>query len=389
MERISLDSLGPLPTSNGFVYILVIIDNFTRFIDLYPCVSTGAKEAASHILQHCGRFGTPLQILSDAGTQFLNELVDELLVILGPEKIEGLPGSKEENSIVERSIKEVLRHLRAFMQDVNVLEDWVSYLPLVQRIINATPHESIGVSPAQLLFGNAVHLDRNLVSAAHVAPSEENSHTYQQWTDKMLATQSKLIDIAVKLQKKKDSEHMRSFNGIPTEFPINSYVLIQYPKTVFGHKPPTKLHANWQGPYRVVNFVGSVYTVQDLVKFKNQDVHISLLKAYNFDPEHTDPAKVALTDKQHFLVEAIRKHTGNDSNKSTLQFEVKWEGYPEAENTILPWKELIHNKKLHDYLRQRKLYSWIPKNYRTEQDDELIKQDNMKISGHKRKRSTT
>jgi hypothetical protein len=384
MERISLDSLGPLPTSNGYVYVLVIIDNFTRFVDLYPCKSTGAKEAAQHILQHCGRFGTPLQILSDAGTQFLNELVDELLEIMGPEKIEGLPGSKEENSIVERSIKEVLRHLRAFLQDTNVLEDWVTYLPLVQRIINATTHESIGVSPAQLLFGNAVHLDRNLVSAAHVAPSDNNT-TYQQWTDKMLATQSKLIDIAVNLQKKKDNEHLRSFDGIPTEFPINSYVLIQYPKTAFGHKPPTKLHANWQGPFRVVNNIGSVYTVQDLNKFTNRDVHVSLLKQYQFDPAHTDPAKVALTDKQNFLVEAIRKHHGTIGNKATLEFEVKWDGYPETENTMLPWKELIHNKRLHDYLRLKKLYSWIPKDYRTEQDDELITQNGKKSAGRKRK----
>ncbi len=257
-------------------------------------------------------------------------------------------------------------------------------MPLVQRIINATTHESIGVSPAQLLFGNAVHLDRNLVSAAHVAPSDNNT-TYQQWTDKMLATQSKLIDIAVNLQKKKDNEHLRSFDGIPTEFPINSYVLIQYPKTAFGHKPPTKLHANWQGPFRVVNNIGSVYTVQDLNKFTNRDVHVSLLKQYQFDPAHTDPAKVALTDEQNFLVEAIQKYHGTIGNKATLEFEVKWDGYPETENTMLPWKELIHNKRLHDYLRLKKLYSWIPKDYRTEQDDELITQNGKKSAGRKRK----
>jgi len=56
----------------------------------------------------------------------------------------------------------VLRHLRAFLQEQKVLENWVDNLPLVQRIINATPHASIGVSPAQLLFGNAVHLDKPL-----------------------------------------------------------------------------------------------------------------------------------------------------------------------------------------------------------------------------------
>ncbi len=94
MERISLDALGPFPDSQGYYYVLVIIDNFTRFIELYPRRSTGGREAARYVLQHCGRFGTPHQILSDAGTQFLNEVVESLLEILGPEKIEGLPGSK-------------------------------------------------------------------------------------------------------------------------------------------------------------------------------------------------------------------------------------------------------------------------------------------------------
>jgi hypothetical protein len=390
MERISIDSLGPLPTSNGYVYVLVIIDNFTRFIDLYPCHSTGAKEAASHIIQHCGRFGTPHQILSDAGTQFLNELMTELLKILGPEKIEGLPGSKQENSIVERSIKEVLRHLRAFMQVSNVLEDWVSYLPLVQRIMNATPHESIGVSPAQLLFGNAVHLDRSLLSNDGRVNNSSNSSnsTYQQWVDKMLATQSALINVAVQLQTNKDREHMRSISGIPTEFPINSYVLLKYPQSAMGHKPPTKLHSLWKGPYRVVNFVGPVYTLQSLVTLNNQDAHVSLLKQYEYDPAHTDPVKVALTDKQQFLVEAIRKHYGLPTDKkSNLRFEVKWEDYPESENTIVPWHELIHNEKLHDYLRANlNLIALLPKEHRTEEDQRIIAAHKIKKRGKKRKR---
>ncbi len=206
----------------------------------------------------------------------------------------------------------------------------------------------------------------------------------------MLATQSKLLNIAVNLQKKKDMEHLRSFNGIPTEFPLNSYVLVQYPKTAFGHKPPTKLHAQWKGPYRVVNFVGPVYTLQNLVTMKNQDVHVSLLKAFEYDPEYTDPAKVALTDKQHFLVEAIRSHSGDFTRKQTLKFLVKWEGYPESQNTFLPWASLRDNEVLHEYLRRDpKLISNIPKDYRTEQDDAIIaEQRGHNKNTRKRRRKT-
>jgi len=203
----------------------------------------------------------------------------------------------------------------------------------------------------------------------------------------MLATQSALINVAIQIQKDKDREHMRAISGIPTEFPINSYVLLKYPQSAMGHKPPTKLHSLWKGPFRVVNFVGPVYTLQNLVTLQNQDAHVTLLKQYEYDSAHIDPAKVALTDKQHFVVEAIRKHYGSPlDKKANLRFEVKWEDYPEYKNTIVPWHELIHNEKLHDYLRANlNLIALLPKDHRTEEDQRIITAQGIKKRGKKRK----
>ena len=53
-----------------------------------------------------------------------------------------------------------------------------------------------------------------------------------------------------------------------TEFPIDSYVLIGYPKTSHHSGPPTKFHANLKGPYQVVSKRGAVYTVRNLVSNK-------------------------------------------------------------------------------------------------------------------------
>jgi hypothetical protein len=60
---------------------------------------------------------------------------------------------------VERANKEVMRHLTAIIFDKRVNTAWSSeYLPLVQRIMNAKVHDTIGVSPAELLFGKAINL---------------------------------------------------------------------------------------------------------------------------------------------------------------------------------------------------------------------------------------
>lgn len=78
---------------------------------------------------------------------------------MGTDHVFTMAGSKEESGMVERSNKEVLRHLRAIMYHKNIYTDWSVYLPMVSRIINSTVNESIGVSPAEILFGNAVTLD--------------------------------------------------------------------------------------------------------------------------------------------------------------------------------------------------------------------------------------
>ena len=36
MKRISIDTIGPLPADMGLKYIIVIIDTFTRYVELFP-----------------------------------------------------------------------------------------------------------------------------------------------------------------------------------------------------------------------------------------------------------------------------------------------------------------------------------------------------------------
>jgi hypothetical protein len=72
--------------------------------------------------------------------------------------------SKEQNAIVERANKKVMRHLAAIIFDRRVSDVWSSeYLPLVKRIINAKVHDTIGVSPAELVLGKSINLYTGLL----------------------------------------------------------------------------------------------------------------------------------------------------------------------------------------------------------------------------------
>ena len=355
MEVLSIDTAGPLlEDGDSAKYILVVVDNFTRWIELYPLRDTTAEAAAIALVQHIGRFGVPEAIRTDKGTQFVYTLWEELGRILNFKHEVGTPYSKEENAIAERSIGEVMRHLKALLFDRRVKDKWSSeQLPLVQRILNSEVHSSTGVSPADLLFGDTVNLNRRLIGK----PVQIQANNLADYVSRMLEAQDTLIKVAQETQKAKDEFHMsRHSVDFPTEFPVNSYVLVTHPAN-----KRSKLHLNKTGPYRVVNFVGSTYTLQDLVnEDKNFDIHVSSLTPFEFDPVVTDPKEVAIQDAEEFYVESVLDHRGDKTKKTTMQFLVKWKGFPDSENSWEPWKNLIHNEILHNYLKEHRMKSLIP-----------------------------
>jgi transposase InsO family protein len=206
MQFLNIDAIGPLPPSlNDNQHILVIIDTFTRWVELYPIKTTGAVDAAKALLQHLGRFGIPSTLRSDRGTQFVNEIVESLLQILHIDQQLTIPYSKEENSIVERCNQEVMRHLRAFTNDSKIIKEWEDYLPFVQRIINSKVHSTTGVSPAHLLFGYQFDLDRTILTEQEDVSKEISLATYVQ---DMLKKQRIAIEVAERHQRTHTALHL-------------------------------------------------------------------------------------------------------------------------------------------------------------------------------------
>ena len=143
-EVLHLNYIGPLrPDVHGNMFILVIIDAFSRWVELYPTKSTTAVESASCIFQHFGRFGNP---------EVVHEMIEELLRMSGTDQSVTTAYSSEENGIVERANQEVLRHLNAILFDSRVHDRWsFEQLPMVQRIMNTVEKTATGVTPAQLI----------------------------------------------------------------------------------------------------------------------------------------------------------------------------------------------------------------------------------------------
>lgn len=357
MDVLNIDTIGPVAKdSQNNEHIIVIIDCFTRWIELFPVPDTSALSAARALLQHVGRFGTPGILRSDRGSQFVNNIITEFnsLVVTDPQY--SLAYSKEENAIVERANKEVLRHLRAIISDQRVQDNWSSdQLPLVQRILNAEEKTNTGISPAELLFGKAVDLGRRILRP----PVSQPQQSLSDYWDKMLKQQALLIQVAQETQRKHDTHHMSVFDPDFTEYPVNSFVLVTPPE---GNRP--KLALRKKGPYKVVNCIGSKYTLQDLVSLKHFDIHISNLSPFNYDSTRTDPTKIALDDAQEFVIESILAHRGDKNRRKTMEFLVRWDGYSDDANSWEPYANLRDTEPLLIYLRTNRLKSLIPNKHK-------------------------
>jgi len=377
MERVAVDTIGPFPEDElGNTYIIVLVCCFSRFCLLTPAKDATAMSAARAVLQFAGIFGLMSQLLSDMGTQYVNKIIDELIHFTGVEKLDTMPGIHEQNSIVERRNKELLRHLRAILFHKNLKKDWSTILPLVNRIMNAERLEGLNVSPAQIIFGNSITLDRGIFlpfspPMTEKTPDSVKVERLSDWMANMLTKQAEIISIAQKTQSETQKVHFSKYSEERTDFPIGSYVLASYGED----RPPSKLHRLWRGPYRVVKqdvHDKNRYTVQNLVTDVLIDFPNGSLKPFIEDEQGLTPMEVAMREEEYDIVEKIISHKPNklrpNTPKGKIFFTVKYLGDKDPHPEQVPYKLLRDNEILHIYLEKNKLKSLIPAKYKWGRD---------------------
>jgi len=249
-----------------------MVDTFTRWVELYAVREATSEQAALCLLQHFGRFGSPSVIRSDRGPHFANALIAQFLRATGTAQNLTLAYSSQENAIVERNNKEINRHLRALTFHTNTVDDYQLLLPFVQRIMNSSYNERTKIAPAQLLFGNAINLDRGILLPFEEQPQLTQSLADQ--TSKLLQAQQNLFTLARTVLSDSDAEHL-SQNTIVTEFAPDSYVLVAQRSA-----PETRLHTLWRGPMRAISSDRGAYTLLDLTTNKEKQYHVTQLKQF-------------------------------------------------------------------------------------------------------------
>jgi hypothetical protein len=80
--------------------------------------------------------GNPVRSYPRNGTEFANQSIKELFAACGVNDVKTLAYSKEENSLVERANKEVMRHLRNILFETNLTTPCEQHLGTIMKIMN-------------------------------------------------------------------------------------------------------------------------------------------------------------------------------------------------------------------------------------------------------------
>ncbi len=335
----AFDTVGPFPRDdNDNVYILTVIDSFSRFVELIPMRHASAQEACRAILTVIGRYGVPSALRSDRGSQYTAQLFQQLLAALDVPHLTSLPYHPQANGLVERANAEVGRHLATIVAERRAKAQWSTYLPLVQRIMNATPSRSTGIAPAALFLSSALDLDTNLFEAAIK-------------TGKPLPDKEYLADLLNVQRKLVAAARVQQTAALATRKPrqrqtveVGSQVLIARP----GRKPD-KLSTRYIGPYTVLSRQHDIYKVQDPTSDAVLEYHAT--RVLPFDPAaQVDPCALAALDDDAYVVESIVDHELGRT-KSQHRFLVHWDGYSSEADSWIPWSEAKDLSALDDYLR--------------------------------------
>ncbi|XP_055918403.1 uncharacterized protein K02A2.6-like [Eupeodes corollae] len=155
-QRVHIDYAGPFMNC----YILIVVDAHTKWVEAIPTQTISSSRTIKILREIFARFGLPLTLVSDNGTNFSSREFQDFTKSNGIRHIFCAPYHPSSNGQAERYVSTVKEGLRAMSnEDGDLNLKLCRFLMQYRKIPNATT----GVSPAELMFKRTIRTRIDLV----------------------------------------------------------------------------------------------------------------------------------------------------------------------------------------------------------------------------------
>ncbi|RNA38462.1 Retrovirus-related Pol poly from transposon [Brachionus plicatilis] len=301
-QLITWDILGPLPaTENRFACILVIICHFSKYVELFALLGLTAEEVANCLVLFICRHGVPEAALSDRGTNFQAELMDQLFELLDIKRLRTSayhPQCDGETERFNRTLEQMLACYVAYTQN-----KWDQYLPKLAFAYNTAVHATTGLTPFEVVYERKPKLPVDLMFPT---PNLELNLSVDSYATKV---QQHLLKCYELVERTSGSRiHKFKFyadrNVRPADYTVGDRVWLLNDAKKKGVSK--KLSRRWTGPYTVIEKMSDInYRIPPDSKGKKKLVHVNRLKKCNSPPKGK-------------LYDSVTDKTSNPSDETAL-----------------------------------------------------------------------
>lgn len=280
MQIVGIDLVGPYPEAEDqSKYVMTIVDHFSGWPEAYPIRDKTANSVASILLEHfIPKHGCPSFLVSDRGTEFINNVIGLLLKRMKICHLRTSPFHPQSNGKTERFHRYMNDALSKYAGLIQT--SWVTYIPALLMAYRTSVNDSTKFTPFFLLYGRDPVLPMDtllrpklkymgdeyvptMLQRLHLAYTEakQNLASARERNKQRVANKAEMIDFQP---------------GDP----------VFYLDKTSKPGESQKLNLPWKPFYRVVEQLSPVnYRIRNQLNGKSKVVHAENLHPAN--PEHT------------------------------------------------------------------------------------------------------
>lgn len=319
-EHVIIDCVGPLPKSkSGNLFLLTIMCTATRFPEAIPLRKITASAILKALIKFFATFGLPKIIQTDQGTNFMSKIFNQVLQSLSITHRVASAYHPESQGSLERFHQTLKSMLGKYCKDTG--KDWDEGVPLMLFAVRETVQESLGFSPAELVFGHNVRgplklLKENLLGV-EVSPKTNVLNYVSRFRERLHNAWAQAKESLTAAQK--DMKRRYDIKAVPRSFNAGDQVLVLLPTS------GSALSARFSGPYVLTKKLSEtdyVVSTPDRTR-KTRVCHINMLKAYHGregSSEKTEGKSVPVVSSVAVAVEVSSSvETGADEDGLVLR----------------------------------------------------------------------